>query len=294
MTRSRIAILAGDTFRTLVSRRANVAIAVLLFGLLTVASCSLQMTGTTVVNGQVLPIGPEERIGIAVGTTFAGLHFFGALLVIFILVPALSSEIESGLAAWVLVKPIRRETYLIGRLLGAFLFLAAFLAVGLVGLEVLLVRYAGGPRPEALLGWAALALLAAAYLAWGVLFALHFGSGLGGLALFLLALSGAVIDFDPLTRYFLSPAEGAPQGGFLDALFFALRHGEGPPAAARVLYGALYAIFPGTGNVHDLAVALATGRPLGISMDHVSLPIVAVGVPVALLVARRALARREL
>ncbi len=291
--RSTIVLLVGDTFRSLVTRRANVAVAVLLFGLLTVASCSLQVSGETVVNGQVVPIGPEERVGLAVGTTFGGLHFFGALLAIFLLVPALSGEVESGLAGWILVKPIRRETYLLGRLLGALLFLAAFLALGLVGLEVLLARYAGGARAAPLLGWGILALLAAAYLAWGFLFALHLGSGLGGLALLLFALAGAVIDFDLITRYFLAAAADAPGGGFLDGLLFALRPGEGPPAAARAVYGVLYAILPGTGNVHALAVAVATGRSLPIATDHVSLPIVVAGIPIAILAARRALARRE-
>ncbi len=292
--RSPILLLAGDTFRSLVSRRANVAMAVLLFGLLTVASCSLQLSGETVVNGQVVPIGPEERVGLAVGTTFGGLHFFGALLALFLLVPSLSGEVESGLAGWILVKPIRRETFLLGRLLGALLFLAAFLALGLVGLEVLLARYAGGMRAAPLLGWGILALLSAAYLAWGFLFALHLGSGLGGLTLLLLALAGAVVDFDVITRYFLSAPADAPAGGLLDALVFALRHGEGPPTAARAVYGVLYAVLPGTGNVHDLAVAVATGRALSIATDHVSLPVVVAGIPIAIVAARRALTRREM
>lgn len=290
----RLPLLAKETFRALLARRTNIALAVLLFGLLTVASCSLQVSGQTMVNGEVVPIGSQERLGLAVGTTFGGLHFFGALLVLFLLVPAVTGEIDTGLAAWVLVKPIPRSTYLMGRVLGAFLFLAVFAALTVIGLEVLLVRYAGGPRLSALTGGGVLVLLLGAYLVWGVLFTFHLGAGPGGIAIVILALSGTVVDFDPLTRVFLRSG-GEPEGaGFLDTLFMAMQHGEGPPAAARAVYAVLYALLPGTGNLHDLAVAVATERSLSIATDLISLGVVVAGLPVALFAARRALERREL
>src|SRR5262245_18988897 len=129
MSGERVRLLAADTLRALLSRRANIVLIDILFGLLTVASCSLQVTGETMINGQSIPIGADDRLRYAVGATFGGVHFFGALLVLFLIVPAVTGEIESGMASWILIKPIPRATYLFGRLLGAFLFLAAFAAL---------------------------------------------------------------------------------------------------------------------------------------------------------------------
>jgi ABC-type Na+ efflux pump permease subunit len=288
----RLRLLAVDAFRSLLTRKASALLLVILFGLLTAVSCSLQVRGESVVNGRVLPIDQETRAGLGVGIAFAGVHFLGLMLVLFVIIPALIAEIDRGLAAWVLVKPIRRETFVLGRLLGGFAFLLAFSAFVVVGLEILLGRYGGRLEAGALVGWLVLAALLASYLAWGLFFSLHFGAGFGGIIVLLLAAFGAVLDADPLTRTLLWRRAGE-SAGIIDVIVASIFGTADPPLVARVLYGLLYFVVPGSGNIHDLAVASTFGRALPIPEDALSLAVGCAGVPIALLLSLRALKARE-
>lgn len=288
-----VRLLAADAFRALVSRRTSLVLAILALALLTAMSCSLQITGQTVVNGRVSPVGDEARLSLAIGTAFAGIHCIGVLVVLFLVVPAIVGEIDSGLAAWVLVKPLSRRTYLVGRLVGGAAFLAAFSAVLALGLEILLLKYRGGVSPRLVLGWAVLVVLLAAYLAWGVLFAIHLGPGPGGILLLLLAGAGAFVDADGLTRTFLGVGAGEGPRGILEVFLVPAFGGGSPPLAARAAYGVAYVALPGTGNVHDLAMAAAGGGRLALPLDLLSAGIMLAGLPIAAALAVRALERRE-
>ncbi len=291
--RPALRLLAVDALRTLLTRRASALLLVLLFGLLTAVSCSLQLAGESVVNGQVVPIDNETRSGLAVGVAYGGVHFLGLLLVLFVIVPAITGEMESGVASWIFVKPIGRETYLIARMLGGLLFLAAFSAFVVAGLEVLLLKYSGRFEARAILGWVTLLILLASYLGWGVLLSLHLGAGFGGLLVLLLAGLGAAVNLDPLTRILLwGGGSGAP-AGILDAFLAPLFGAEGPPFLARAVYAALYFVLPGAGNVHDLAVGATFGRGLPIQGDAISLAIPVAGIPLALLLSLWLLKKRE-
>lgn len=289
-----IRILAADTVRTLFVRRTTVLLLMLIFALLTVVSCSLQLTGQTVVNGQASPFGDDARHRMAVAAAFGGAHALGVLLILFLLLPGFVGEIDSGLATWIVTKPLPRRTLLHGRLLGGLAFLAATTGFVVLGLEILLARYSGSIAPRAVLGWGILLLLLAGYMVWGILLALRLGAGFGGIALLLLAACGAVVDTDALTRLFLYPGGDGQPAGLLSVLLQSFFRGAEPPVVARLLYGASYVLLPGTGNVHDVAIAVALGTGIPIASDLVSVAILLAGLPLGLFLASRTLARREL
>jgi hypothetical protein len=287
-------LLAADTVRTLFARRTTALLLVLIFALLTVVSCSLQVTGETVVNGAPVPFGDEARQRLAVTTAFGGAHALGVLLIVLLLLPSLAGEIDGRLAIWIVTKPIARSVYLRGRLLGGVAFLAAVTGFVVLGLEVLLAKYAGALAPRVALGWGILLALLIGYLVWGMLFSLHLGAGIGGIALLVLAASGAIVDTDALTALLLRSTGDEPSGGILGVLLRSFLGGGEPPLAVRIAYGVLYALLPGTGNVHDIAVAYALGVEVPFASDLFSLVVLAVGLPIGILLASRSLARRDL
>lgn len=285
-------ILARDTLRTLLRRRANAILLVFLFCLLIAVSCSLKVTGGSVVGGQVVPIDEEARLGLAIGTAFGGAHFIGFLTILFVVLPALAGEIESGLASWILVRPVSRSRFLLGRALGAFAFAVLPVAIVALGLEVLLARHLGRIPWGPIAGALALALLFAVYLSWGLFLALRVGGGSAAILVVLCALASIAVHADVLTRWFLLGGSESPSFvGMLLTRFFGW---ETPPAALRFAYGAVYALLPATANLHDLAVAASLSKGLALGLDYASCALAVASIPVALHLARRSLERRDL
>jgi hypothetical protein len=290
-----ILLLARDTFSTLVRRRTNIVLLLIAFWLLIMVSCSLRVTGMTIVDGQAVPVDDAERLKLAIGSAFAGIHFLGFLSVLFVLAPAIFGELESGLAAWTWTKPVTRASWICGRALGAFLFVVALSGLVVAGLELLLSRHAGSTLAAPIVGWLVLLVLFAAYIAIVVAIGVHIGGNMASLVLLLLALLGVFVDVDALTRRFLLGGAGAAAApGFFDMLLAPLFGGGQAPLLGRVLYGAAYILVPGTGNVHDIAVAKALSSTVPVPLDWISLAIAVAAVPASLAVAARRLARREI
>ncbi|MFN0151775.1 MAG: hypothetical protein ACKVU1_13835 [bacterium] len=286
--------LAIDLLRTLFRRRANALLLFLLFWLLIVVSCSLKVTGGSVVQGHAIPIDETARISLAIGSAFGGAHFIGLLVVIFVALPAVVGEVESGLASWVLVKNVSRGRYLVSRFIGAAVFVVAIVAIVLSGLEVLLARHIGAIQFGPIAGACVMAVLLVAYLAWGVLLAFVVGSGSAAIIVFLLSLASVVVHSDSLTRYFLAAGGSESAPSFVDAIVGTLLGGATPSPVLRVVYGALYFLTPATKNLHDLASALALGETLPLGIDYVTCAIAAASAPLALVFACRALDRKEI
>lgn len=287
-------LLAADLLRTLLRRRANALLLLLLFWLLIVVSCSLKVTGGSVVQGHAIPIDETARVRLAIGSALGGAHFIGLLVVVFVALPAAVGETEGGLSSWVLVKNVSRGRYLVARFAGAALFIAAIVAVVALGLEVLLARHLGGIQWAPLAGALVLLLLLVAYLAWGMFLAFAAGSGSAAIMVFLLSLASVVVHSDPLTRYFLGGSGPAAEPTFVDAIVASLIGADGPSLLMRIVYGALYFLTPGAKNLHDFAAAISVGETLALPLDYVTCAIAAASAPLALLFACRLFERKEI
>jgi len=289
-----IRLLAADLLRTLFRRRANALLLFLLFWLLIVVSCSLKVSGGSVVDGQAIPIDETARIRLAIASAFGGAHFIGLLVVVFVALPAAVGEAESGLASWALVKAVSRRHYLVSRFLGAAVFLASIVAIVLAGLEVLLARHLGVVQFAPIGGAFVLLSLLVAYLAWGILLAFVVGSGSAAIIVFLLSLASVVVHSDPLTRYFFGSVDPSAVPSFVDAIVAGLIGGEGPSLLLRIVYGTVYFLTPGAKNLHDLATAIAMGDSVALDIDYVSCAIAIATAPIALAFACRVFERKEI
>ena len=129
---------------------------VLALGLITVVGIALTGFGfwrLTILAGEVVGGGPrlsgaEERTVISqllILVMFA-FSFVLALSTVFMAAPTIAGELESGVAAAVLTRPLRRVELLAGKWLGLCVLTAGYVAVA-SGLEFLVVRVVTGYRP---------------------------------------------------------------------------------------------------------------------------------------------------
>lgn len=142
-------IVAGLVLREATRRRLVLAIT-----LLTAASIAVTAWGFSRIEhlGGDRPL-PSDQVRliasyltIMVAFTFS---FVLALAGVFVAAPAISGEVESGIALAVLARPLSRDAYVLGKWLGLAALLLAY-AAGSVALELVVIRATTGytpPRP---------------------------------------------------------------------------------------------------------------------------------------------------
>jgi Cu-processing system permease protein len=131
--------IAGFALRESLRRRVFVVVA-----LLTVAFLVLYGLGTWQVSGEIDEIGTEDGVEgrVVVGATLLGLSMFatlflGAILAVFLTLGAVRGDAERGLLQPLLVRPLPRATFLLGRFLAAAGVCAAYvIAVFLASIVV--------------------------------------------------------------------------------------------------------------------------------------------------------------
>jgi ABC-type transport system involved in multi-copper enzyme maturation permease subunit len=131
-----------------VRRRAFVVV-----GLLTVAFLSLYALGTRAALREAEALGPADVDVIAsatlLGLSMFGTLFLGAILAIFLTLGAVRGDAERGLLQQLLVRPVRRETFLAARLAGAAAVCIPYVLL-VYGVSVVITNLAGGWMPDRL------------------------------------------------------------------------------------------------------------------------------------------------
>ncbi|HET6551864.1 MAG TPA: ABC transporter permease [Solirubrobacter sp.] len=187
-------VIAGFALRESLRRRVFVVVA-----LLTVAFLGLYGLGTWQISKELDEIGPVEGVEgeVVAGATLLGLSMFatlflGAILAVFLTLGAVRGDAERGLLQPLLVRPLPRATFLLGRFAAAASVCALY--VILVFLAAVVITHAFVPWwpdrlvvPALALG-AAVAVIAAIALAGSVVLS----STANGIAVFMLFGAGLV------------------------------------------------------------------------------------------------------
>jgi ABC-type transport system involved in multi-copper enzyme maturation permease subunit len=157
---SRLAAIAGNTFRESVRQRFFLILALMTAMLSIVAwwfrNCSL--------------VAPQTKFLLDTG--FGALAFFGAVIAIVATAESFSGEIERRTVLAVLAKPVWREEFVLGKLAGILLLLLAFCAVGtgfLVGWSGWSQTQSGDPQAQEFAGAgcaSSFAVMACGFVQW--------------------------------------------------------------------------------------------------------------------------------
>jgi ABC-type transport system involved in multi-copper enzyme maturation permease subunit len=187
-------VIAGFALRESLRRRVFVVVA-----LLTVAFLGLYGLGTWQISKELDEIGPVDGVEgeVVAGATLLGLSMFatlflGAILAVFLTLGAVRGDAERGLLQPLLVRPLPRATFLLGRFVAAASVCALYVIA--VFLAAVLITHAFVPWwpdrlvvPALALG-AAVAVIAAIALAGSVVLS----STANGIAVFMLFGAGLV------------------------------------------------------------------------------------------------------
>lgn len=146
-------VISGLVVREVVRRR--LVLAVVLLTLLAIALTAWGFSRIPSLGARPIPQDQVRLVAsqllILVGFMFS---FVLALSAVFVASPAISGEVETGIALAVLARPVSRSAYVVGKWIGLAILLLVFTA-GAVGLELVAVRAAVDyqpPRPlEAML-----------------------------------------------------------------------------------------------------------------------------------------------
>ncbi len=139
-------VVAGLVLREAARRRLVLAVVVLTFAVIALTAWGYSKLPEL---GGDRPLGPTgarlvaSYLTIMVAFTFS---FVLALAGVFIATPAISGEVETGIALAVLARPISRESYVLGKWLGLAALLLAY-AAGAIALELVAIRLAVGYTP---------------------------------------------------------------------------------------------------------------------------------------------------
>jgi Cu-processing system permease protein len=187
-----VAIVAGFALRESLRRRVFVVVA-----LLTVVFLALYGLGTWQAFKSVDEIGMQNGIEgrVVAGATLLGLSMFatlflGAILAVFLTLGAVRGDAERGLLQPLLVRPLPRATFLLGRFAAAASVTAAYVVVVFLA-AVVITDVFGDWRPDRLLVpalelGAAVAVIAALALAGSVVLS----STANGIAVFMIFGAG--------------------------------------------------------------------------------------------------------
>ena len=185
-----------------------------------------------------------------------------ALSAVFVATPALSGDLESGIALAMLSRPITRAQYVIGKWLGLAVLVVAYAAIAAT-LELLAVNAVIGylpPRPVEFLGF--LIAEGLVLLTFGLLLSTRLSGMVGGvIALILFGMAwlggivggiGAAFDNEIIERVGIAtklilPTDGLWRGAVYTlepAAILALAEGTGPAFAANPFYAPAPPPFP--------------------------------------------------
>ncbi len=141
-------VVAGLVLREAARRR--LVLAVLLLTALAVALTGWGFSRIPYLGSQPLPVEQVRLIASQLVILVAFMFSFVlALSAVFVASPAVSGEVESGIALSVLARPISRPSYLVGKWLGLAALLFAYTAAS-IALELIVVRIVvdyEAPRP---------------------------------------------------------------------------------------------------------------------------------------------------
>ncbi len=130
---------------------------------LSVAFLGLFALGVTLLVGALPGQGSDEVVAITSTLTVLGLYivsFLGSLLAILLGAGSVAAEVDGGLAAAVLARPITRRSWLFQRW-GALVVMVSAFVVVTAGVVMLLARVVAGYSPESWVGALALMVLQA-------------------------------------------------------------------------------------------------------------------------------------
>jgi Cu-processing system permease protein len=172
---SRVWIIAGFALRESLRKRVFIVVA-----LLTVAFLALYALGVWQISQEVDEIGGVDGVegDVVAGATLLGLSMFailflGAILAVFLTLGAVRGDAERGLLQPMIVRPLTRGTFLLGRYVAAAMVCAAYVIVVFLAAVVI---------TNAFIGWWPDRLLVPA---------LELGAGVAVIAA--LALGGSVV-----------------------------------------------------------------------------------------------------
>ena len=193
-------IIARHALQETVRRRVFVVVLVLtvlflaLFTVATVKAFAAQ--GSFQFGSDNGPVGPAGVASLTT-VTLLGLGVFGSLFLaavlgVFLTVAAVSGDAERGLLQPLVVRPLGRRQFLLGRLVGAAAVSGAYVTV-LYGVVLVIVHQAGGQWPHSIVG-PALALIGAVTIlvALSLLGSVFLSTMANGIAMFMLYGAGLV------------------------------------------------------------------------------------------------------
>lgn len=208
-----VAVVAGYGLREAARRRSFLVVLLLTAGFLVLYWLGVDKAFEEVGGSSTGTLGVEANVvagAFLFGLAMFATLFLGAVLVIFLTVSAVRGDAERGLLQPLLVRPLSRHAFLVGRFGGAAAIGAVY-TVALFSATLVLTNAAGGWWPDRLLA-PALELAAAVVLicALSVLGSVLLSSTANGMAVFmlfgaglvagLLGQIGEVLDSDTLTR----------------------------------------------------------------------------------------------
>ncbi|HEX6021132.1 MAG TPA: ABC transporter permease subunit [Solirubrobacter sp.] len=185
-------IIAGFALRESLRKRVFIVVA-----LLTVAFLGLYALGTWQISQEIDEIGTVEGVegDVVAGATLLGLSMFailflGAILAVFLTLGAVRGDAERGLLQPMIVRPISRATFMLGRYVAAAAVCAAYV-IAVFGVAVVITNLFIDWWPDRLVGPAlqlgvGVAVIAALSLAGSVVMS----STANGIAVFMLFGAG--------------------------------------------------------------------------------------------------------
>jgi Cu-processing system permease protein len=188
---SAVAVVAGYAARESLRRRVFLVVALLTVGFLFLYRLGARFAFD---EAEVIPpvgVEPIELVGATLlGLAMFGTLFLGCVLAVFLTLGAVRGDAERGLLQPLLVRPLSRETFLLGRFLGAASICAVYVVAVFLALAAI-TRWAGGWWPDRLLE-PALELAAAVVLlvALSLLGSVFLSAVANGIAVFMLFGAG--------------------------------------------------------------------------------------------------------